>query len=543
MSNAVYQIRKPENAKMLDYLPGSVEKADLKDRIAELKKTTLEIPLIIGGQEIRTGNTGQSIIPHNKSHVLATYHKAGEKEVSMAIEAALNAKKAWIDIPWDHRLAIFLKAAEMMLEDEWRYTIVAATMLCQSKTAYEADMEAAAELMDFWRFNPYFARQIFEEQPVNVQDMLNRQEYRPLEGFVLAVSPFNFTAIAANLPTAPAMVGNTVLWKPAAASLYSSYFVMKLLQEAGLPDGVINFIPGEGNLVGTTAMNHPMLAGIHFTGSTATFNKMWHTVAQNAGKYVSYPRLVGETGGKDFVFAHATAEIDSLVTAIVAGAYAYQGQKCSATSRVYIPRSIWPEVKTKLLDVVAGIKFGDPEDFTNYMAAIIEQAAFDSIKSYIQFARDSEEAEIIVGGECDDSVGFFVQPTVILTTNPKFKTMEEEIFGPVITVYVYEDQDYQQALDLCESTSRYALTGAIFAQDRGALVEMEKRLYYSAGNLLINEKTCGMFIGLHPFGGARHSGTNEKIGKVNMLRWLSPRVIKEKFCPAKDYRHPMMKES
>jgi 1-pyrroline-5-carboxylate dehydrogenase len=542
MSNAVYQIRKPENAQMFDYLPGSVERADLKAKLAELKQTELEIPLIIGGKEIRTGDTGKSIIPHNKSHVLATYHKAGEKEVAMAIEAALEAKKAWLDIPWDQRLAVFLKAAEM-IQDDWRYTLVAATMLCQSKTAYEADMEAAGELKDFFRFNPFFARQIFEEQPINVQDMYNRMEYRPLEGFVFAVSPFNFTAIAGNLPTSPAMVGNTAVWKPASVSIYSSYYVMKLLQAAGLPDGVINFVPGSGSVVGPAVMKHPMLAGIHFTGSTATFNEMWRTVAQNAGNYVSYPRLVGETGGKDFVFAHPTADIDALVTAIVAGAYAYQGQKCSATSRVYIPQSIWPEVKTKLLDMVATIKFGDTEDFTNYMGAIIEQKAFDSIKAYIQYARDAKEAEIIAGGECDDSVGFFIQPTVILTTDPKFKTMQEEIFGPVITVYVYADPDYNQALDLCESTSRYALTGAIFAQDRSALVEMEKRLYYSAGNLLINEKTCGMFIGLHPFGGARSSGTNEKIGKINMLRWLSPRVMKEKFNPAKDFLHPMTQES
>jgi 1-pyrroline-5-carboxylate dehydrogenase len=542
MSNAVYQIRKPENAQMFDYLPGSVERADLKAKLAELKQTELEIPLIIGGKEIRTGDTGKSIIPHNKSHVLATYHKAGEKEVAMAIEAALEAKKTWLDIPWDQRLAVFLKAAEM-IQDDWRYTLVAATMLCQSKTAYEADMEAAGELKDFFRFNPFFARQIFEEQPINVQDMYNRMEYRPLEGFVFAVSPFNFTAIAGNLPTSPAMVGNTAVWKPASVSIYSSYYVMKLLQAAGLPDGVINFVPGSGSVVGPAVMKHPMLAGIHFTGSTATFNEMWRTVAQNAGNYVSYPRLVGETGGKDFVFAHPTADIDALVTAIVAGAYAYQGQKCSATSRVYIPQSIWPEVKTKLLDMVATIKFGDTEDFTNYMGAIIEQKAFDSIKAYIQYARDAKEAEIIAGGECDDSVGFFIQPTVILTTDPKFKTMQEEIFGPVITVYVYADSDYNQALDLCESTSRYALTGAIFAQDRSALVEMEKRLYYSAGNLLINEKTCGMFIGLHPFGGARSSGTNEKIGKINMLRWLSPRVMKEKFNPAKDFLHPMTQES
>lgn len=542
MTNAVFQIRKPENAQMKHYLPGSAERADLKDKLREMKQTDLDIPLIIGGKEVRTGKTGQCIIPHNKSHVLATYHMAGEKEVNMAIEAALEAKKTWLDIPWDHRLAIFLKAAEL-LQDDWRYTVVAATMLCMSKTAYEADMEAAAETMDFIRYDPYFVRQIFEEQPVNVQDMYNRTEYRPLEGFVFASAPFNFVAIATNLAIAPAMVGNTVLWKPASTAVYSNYFVMKLFEEAGLPPGVINFIPGPGGVIGPVAMNHRMLAGISFTGSAGTFHEMWRHVGQNAGHYVNNPRLVGETGGKDFVFAHASADIDALVTAIVAGAYAYQGQKCSATSRVYIPQSIWPEVKAKLLDTIATIKVGDTEDFTNYMGAIIDQNSFESIKSYIQFAREAKEAEIIVGGECDDSVGFFIQPTVILTTDPKFKTMQEEIFGPVITVYVYKDEEYSEALNLCESTSAYALTGAIFAKDRAALVEMEKRLYYSAGNLLINEKTCGMFIGLHPFGGARHSGTNEKIGKIHMLRWLSPRVMKEKFNPAKDYRHPMMSES
>ncbi|AOY58281.1 1-pyrroline-5-carboxylate dehydrogenase [Desulfococcus multivorans] len=543
MSNGVYRIMKPCNEAVPGYLPGSDEKRGLKVRLAELKQSPMEIPLIIGGKEVRSGKTGKCIIPHNHAHVLATYHMAGEAETRMAVQAALDAGKAWAETPWDHRLAVFLRAAEM-IRGPWRHTLNAATMLGQSKTVYEADADAACELMDFFRYNSYFFRQIIEEQPECLQGILNRMEYRPLEGFVFAVTPFNFTAIGGNLPGTPAMAGNTVVWKPASTAVYSNYHVMKLLQAAGLPDGVINFIPGPGSAVGPLVMSHSMLAGIHFTGSTAVFQGMWRTVAQNLAHYNGYPRIVGETGGKNFVFAHPSADIETLVPALIGGAFSYQGQKCSATSRVYIPKSIWPAVKTRLTAGIDGIKTGDVEDFTHYMGAVIDRNAFDNISGYIRFAREADDAEIIAGGECDDSIGFFITPTVIVTTDPKFKTMQEEIFGPVMTVFVYPDDDIEKALTLCATTSKYALTGALFARDRAAVVEMERRLCYSAGNLYINDKTTGAFVGLQPFGGARASGTNDKAGsRHNVMRWLSPRTIKENFSPATDYRYGLMQES
>ncbi|GAB6143293.1 L-glutamate gamma-semialdehyde dehydrogenase [Desulfocicer niacini] len=543
MSNAIYQIAKPETEKLLSYLPGSDEKIRLKKRIKEMKAETIEIPLIIGGKEVRTGRTGTCVIPHNHSHVLATYHMAGPEEMQMAIDAALDARKIWAETPWEHRLAVFLKAAEL-LAGPWRETLNAATMLCQGKSVYEAEADAACELMDFFRFGSYYVRQIMEEQPRTVQGMFNRMEYRPLEGFILAVTPFNFTAIGGNLPSSPAMAGNTTIWKPSSTAIYSNYQVMKLLMEAGLPGGIINFVPGPGSVIGPIAMAHPMLAGIHFTGSTATFNNMWRTVASNLENYRSYPRIVGETGGKDFLFAHASADKEAVVHAIIGGAFSYQGQKCSATSRAYIPRSIWPDIKEGLIRETADLKPGNVEDFTHYMGAVIDQASFDNIKAYIEVAEKSPEADIIIGGKCSDETGFFVDPTVIVTTNPHFKTMEEEIFGPVVTIFIYEDKDYEATLNLCESTSEYALTGGIFAQDRLAIVEMEKRLTYSAGNFYINDKTTGAFVGLQPFGGARASGTNEKVGsRHNMSRWMIPRTIKENYNPAKNYRLPLMKES
>ena len=543
MSNAIYQIAKPETENLLSYLPGSDEKRRLKERISQMKAAPIEIPLIIGGKEVRTGRTGSCVIPHNHSHILATYHMAGPDEIKMAIDAALNARKTWEATPWEHRLAVFLKAAEL-LGGPWRETLNAATMLGQSKTVYEAEADSACELMDFFRFGSYFVRQIMEEQPRAVQGMFNRMEHRPLEGFVLAVTPFNFTAIGGNLPSSPAMAGNTTIWKPSSTAIYSNYHVMKLLMEAGLPDGVINFVPGPGKVIGPVAMAHPMLAAIHFTGSTATFNNMWRTVASNLESYRSYPRIVGETGGKDFLFAHASADVDAVVHGIIGGAFSYQGQKCSATSRVYIPRSLWPDIKEGLIRETADLKPGDVEDFTHYMGAVIDQTSFNNIKSYIDVAEKSSEAEIIIGGNCNDEIGYFVEATVIVTTNPHFKTMEEEIFGPVVTIYVYEDKNYEATLDLCESTSEYALTGAVFARDRLAIVEMEKRLTYSAGNFYINEKTTGAFVGLQPFGGSRASGTNEKVGsKHNMSRWMIPRTIKENYNPAKNYRLPLMKES
>lgn len=543
MPNTICRLLKPTNEQVPGYLPGSPEKKALKEKLTELQQSTIDIPLIIGGREVRTGRTGACIIPHNKAHVLGTYHLAGEEETAMAIQAAMEAKQAWEETPWEHRLSVFLKAAEM-ISGPWRQTLNAATMLGQSKSVYEADADAACELMDFFRYNSYFARQIMEEQPDSVPGVFNRMDYRPLEGFVFAVTPFNFTAIGGNLPTSPAMLGNTVVWKPASAAVYSNYQVMRLLMDAGLPDGVINFLPGRGASVGPIVMTHPMMAGIHFTGSTAVFNQMWRTVGENVGRYRSYPRIVGETGGKDFLFAHPSADVQSLAAAIIGGGFSYQGQKCSATSRVYIPESLWPKLKPRLIEQVTAIQAGDVTDFTNYMGAVIDQHAFDSIKSYIDFARQADDADIIAGGECDDRVGFFIQPTVIVTTNAAFKTMQEEIFGPVVTVYIYADELIDEALSLCETTSDYALTGAIFARDRAAIVDMESRLRYSAGNLYINDKTTGAFVGLQPFGGSRASGTNEKVGsKQNMTRWLNPRTIKENFMPATDYRNELMREA
>lgn len=542
MSNAVAKIIKPTNEKMLDFLPGSPERASLKAKVQELKQTQIDIPLIIGGKEVRTGNTATCIIPHNKEHILATYHLAGEKEIQMAIDAAVEAKKTWEKMPWEHRLSIFLKAAEL-IGGPWRDTMNAATMLGQSKTAYEADADSACEIMDFFRYNTYFLRQIYAEQPECIQGIFNRMDYRPLEGFVFAVTPFNFTAIGANLPTSPAMAGNTVLWKPASTAVYSNYFLMRCLEEAGLPAGVINFVPGQGSLVGPIVMSSKDLAGVHFTGSTGVFNDMWREIGANLENYIGYPRICGETGGKDWVFAHNSADVDALVTAIIGGGYSYQGQKCSATSRVYIPESIWPETQGKLLSEMATIKIGDVEDFTNYMGAVIDQKAFNSIKGYIDFAKEADDAEIIFGGECDDSIGFFIQPTVILTTNPKFKTMEEEIFGPVVTIYIYKDDELEETIALADQTSPYALTGAIFSQDRAVLIDIEEKLSYAAGNLYLNDRTTGAYVGLQPFAGARASGTNEKLGKTNMSRWTSPRTIKECFNPSKDFRLDLMSES
>lgn len=543
MSNGVYRILNPQNEKMLGYLPGSEERRGLKARLAELREAAVEIPMIIGGREVRSRRIGRCIIPHDHARVLATYHMAGEAEVRMAVQAALDAGRAWAETPWDHRLAVFLRAAEL-ISGPWRHTLNAATMLGQSKTVYEAEADAACELTDFFRFNSYFLRQILEEQPESVQGILNRMEYRPLEGFVFAATPFNFTAIGGNLPGAPAVSGNTVVWKPASTAVLSNYYVMKVLEAAGLPDGVINFIPGPGSEVGPAVLAHPMLAGVHFTGSTAVFQEMWRTVAGNLDGYNGYPRLVGETGGKDFAFVHPSAEVDALIPALVAGAFSYQGQKCSATSRVYLPESLWPGVRPRLLEAVAGIRMGDPADFTHYMGAVIDRPAFEKIYGCLRFVRESDKAEIVAGGECDDAGGFFIRPTVIVTQDPGFRTMREEIFGPVLTVFVYPDGDLEKALGLCAATSRYALTGAVFARDRAAIVAMERRLRHSAGNLYINDKTTGALVGCQPFGGSRMSGTNDKAGsRLNLLRWLSPRAIKENFNPPRDYRFGLMREA
>lgn len=542
MANAYFKVRKPINEPIYSYEPGSLHKKKLKEKLKEIRMNKIEIPLIIGGKEIRTGNTNVCIVPHNKKLVLAEYHMAGKKEIEMAIKAALEVKKEWESMPWEHRLSIFLRAAEL-LSTSWRYIINAATMLGQSKTVFQAEIDSACELIDFFRFNSYYLTEIYEEQPNSTKDAWNRVEYRPLEGFIFAVTPFNFTSIAGNLPTAPAMAGNVVLWKPSSTAVFSNYFVMKLLQEAGLPDGVINFIPGFGDEIGRYVFDSEWLAGVHFTGSTKVFQTMWKTIGDNLTKYRMYPRIVGETGGKDFMFVHNSADIEALIAAMIRGAFEYQGQKCSAASRAYIPESIWPELKRRLLEEISTIKMGDVEDFTNFMSAVIDQKAFNSIKSYIEYAKNSNEAEIICGGNCDDSVGYFIDPTVIVTTNPKFKTMKEEIFGPVLTIYIYKDNELDKTLGLCNDTSPYGLTGAIFAQDRKAIVRMQKMLYYAAGNFYINDKPTGAVVGQQPFGGARASGTNDKAGsKLNMLRWLNPISIKENFNPPKDYRYAFMKE-
>ncbi|HED08209.1 MAG TPA: L-glutamate gamma-semialdehyde dehydrogenase, partial [Ignavibacteria bacterium] len=466
----------------------------------------------------------------------------GVKEVGMAIESALAARKKWADMPWEHRAAIFQKAAEL-LSGSWRSTVNAATMLAQSKTAYQAEIDAACELIDFWRFNTHFMTQLMAEQPMSSKGMWNRSEYRALEGFVFAVNPFNFTSIGGNLPTAPAMVGNVVLWKPASTAVYSAYFVMKILMEAGVPDGVINFLPGSGGEVGNPVLSSPDLAGIHFTGSTAVFQGMWKTVGENIHKAKYYPRIVGETGGKDFLFAHNTANVDALVVASIRAAFEYQGQKCSALSRMYLPKSLWNDFKEKYTAEVSKIKMGDPEDFTNFMNSVIDKPAFNSITGYIQYAKDSDEAEIITGGGSDDSVGYFIEPTTIVTTNPKFKTMQEEIFGPVLTIYIYDDDKFDETLELCDTTSPYALTGAIWSQDREVLVKMSNKLRHAAGNFYINDKPTAAVVGQQPFGGGRASGTNDKAGSaMNLLRWMSVRSIKETFDPPKDWSYPFMGE-
>ncbi len=542
VSNAVFKIEKPKNEPVLSYAPGTKEREELKARLIELRTQEIEIPLIIGGKEVRTGKLGMCIIPHNKEVVIGRYHMAGEKEVNDAIEAALAARHDWESMPWEHRASIFRKAAEM-LAGTCRCTINAATMLCQSKTAYQAEIDSACELIDMLKFNAYFLNEIYKEQPESTKDSWNRMEYRALEGFVFAVTPFNFTSIAGNLPTSAAMAGNVVLWKPASSAVYSAYHVMTILRKAGLPDGVINFIPGPGNVLGSIALLNPWLAGVHFTGSTATFQSMWQTVGQNLPNYRTYPRLVGETGGKDFVFVHPSADLEPLVTALVRGAFEFQGQKCSAASRAYVPESMWPALKKRLVEEISTTKMGDIEDFTNFMGAVIDAQAFRSIKGYIDYAKESPEAEIICGGNADDSVGFFIEPTVIVTTNPRFKTMEEEIFGPVLTIYIYKDEEIEEALDLCDSTSIYGLTGAVFAQDREAIVKIEKRLTHAAGNFYINDKPTGAVIAQQPFGGARASGTNDKAGsKINMMRWVSPRAIKEHLNPPVGYRYPFMDE-
>jgi 1-pyrroline-5-carboxylate dehydrogenase len=532
----------PQNEPVREYAPGSPERESIRRRLEQMRSERIEIPLVIGGEDVRTSETLEAVMPHDKEHVLADVHQGGPDEVERAIEASAEAWEDWHRTSWEDRAAVFLRAAEL-LAGPWRDTLNAATMLGQSKTVHQAEIDAACELIDFWRWNVEFMLRIYAEQPQSAAGTWNRMEYRPLEGFVFAVTPFNFTAIAGNLPGSAALMGNTVVWKPASTAMYSAYWLMRLLQEAGLPPGVINLVYGSGAQIGDAALSSEHLAGIHFTGSTAVFNSMWQTIGSNiaAGRYRNYPRIVGETGGKDFIVAHPSADVDAVATAIVRGSFEYQGQKCSAASRVYAPSNLWPALRERLEEKVAELKVGDVADFENFMGAVIDEKSLETQRRAIEEARSNAETEIVVGGGVDDSRGYFVEPTVIATKDPKFRTMQEELFGPVVTTYVYPEGSWGQTLDLVESTSPYGLTGAVFSDDRSAIDEAEEKLRYAAGNFYVNDKPTGAIVGQQPFGGARASGTNDKAGSMwNLIRWVSPRTIKETFVPPKDYRYPFL---
>ncbi len=540
MSNAYFYVPEPANEPVNSYMPGSAERTLLQAELARMSREPVEAPLVIGGRDVTTGDLATIRAPHNHRLELGVYHKAGRKEVEQAIQAALAARYAWADLAWEQRVSIFLRAAEL-LAGPWREKMNAATMLGQSKTAHQAEIDAACELVDFLRFNAYYMGEIMGDQPASSPGVWNRIEYRPLEGYIFAVTPFNFSSIAGNLPTAPAMVGNVVLWKPASSAVLVAHVFMRLLQEAGLPDGVINFVPGSGRAVGEPAIASPDLAGIHFTGSTGVFQDMWRTIAGNIHERKYYPRIVGETGGKDFIFAHRSADIRALVAGAIRGAFEYQGQKCSAASRMYVPRSLWPEFRDRYATEVGRIKIGDPTDFTNFMGAVIDQGAFESIAAYIDQAKADPSVTVLTGGSYDDSVGYFIEPTTLVTSNPASVTMCEEIFGPVLTIYVYDDDKLEETLELCDATSPYALTGAIFGRDRYALAMMTERLRNAAGNFYINDKPTGAVVGQQPFGGGRASGTNDKAGsKLNMMRWMTVRTIKENLLPPLDWRYPFM---
>lgn len=543
MNNAIFKVPFPENETILNYRPNSNECKALENELRQQSVNKVNIPLVINGQRIFTDSNSEITAPHDKSLVLANSQNAEKEHIQQAIDSALVARQQWASLPWSERAAVFLKAADL-ITSKYRYKINAATMLGQSKTCYQAEIEAACELADFLRFNAYFAQNIYAEQPLHSpRGQWNRSEVRPLEGFVFAIAPFNFTAISLNLACAPALMGCTVVWKPSPTAVLSSYIGLEILEEAGLPAGVINMITGDAATIGDEVLKSKDLSGIHFTGSTKTFQHLWRQVGQNIDQYKSYPRIVGETGGKDFIFAHNSASPDELVTAMIRGSFEYQGQKCSASSRAYIPASLWPKVKQNLIDQTNEIKMGDPKDFSNFMCAVIDEVAFDKITKYIDDAKTSKDAEIICGGEYDKSKGYFIRPTIIVTKDPHYKTMVEEIFGPVLTVYIYEDENYTQALELCENSTPYALTGAIFAKDRHIINQLSKYFENSAGNFYINDKPTGAVVGQQPFGGARASGTNDKAGStLNLLRWVSHRSIKENFLSITDYRYPHMGE-
>jgi 1-pyrroline-5-carboxylate dehydrogenase len=543
MSLGYFSYPMPVNEPVLQYAPGSPEKASLKKVLTELKKKEADIPMYIGGRAIRTGNKISIHPPHEKNHLLGFFHAGDEKHVHQAIDAALKAKESWSAMSWENRAGIFLKAADL-LATKYRPYINGTTMLGQSKNAYQAEIDSACELIDFLRFNVHYLSEIYKQQPISGPGMHNRLEWRPLEGFVLAVTPFNFTAIGGNLPTSAAMCGNTVVWKPANTQVYSAQMFMRILLEAGLPDGVINLIYVDGPTLGKVCFAHPDFAGVHFTGSTGVFNTMWATIGANMASYKSYPRIVGETGGKDFVIAHRSADPDVVATALARGAFEYQGQKCSAASRAYLPSNIADSVLKKLVDQVGSMKMGSVEDFSNFINAVIDEKSFDKLKKYIDRARKDRKAKIITGGNCDKRKGYFIEPTVIVTTDPKYVTMCEELFGPVLTIYVYNADQFEKALQLVDQTSPYALTGAIIARDRDAVELATNKLRHAAGNFYINDKPTGAVVGQQPFGGARASGTNDKAGSMlNLYRWLSARTIKETFNPPIDYRYSFLEEA
>jgi 1-pyrroline-5-carboxylate dehydrogenase len=542
MPDAIFSVPVPVNEPVWNYAPGSPEKIALKNALAEARAVQKDVPMFIGGKPVFSEDKVGIHPPHERAHTLGHYSKGNSSHVKAAIQAALAAKPAWEAMPWQERAAIFLRAADL-LTGPYRARMSAATMLCQSKNAYQAEIDCICELADFWRYNVYFMQEIYRQQPISSRNIWNRTDWRPLEGFVFALTPFNFTAIAGNLPTAPAMLGNVVVWKPAESQIYSAALIMEILEEAGLPAGVVNLVYVDGPTMGDVVFKHPDFAGIHFTGSTGVFQRIWRTIGENIEIYKSYPRIVGETGGKDFVMAHASADPKSLATGLVRGAFEYQGQKCSAASRAYIPKSLWPVVKEQMVADLKSMKMGSPEDFTNFINAVIDEKAFNKISAYISHAKKSKQVKVIAGGDYDKSKGYFIEPTIIESSDPQYITMCEEIFGPVLTVYVYDDKKYEQTLDLLNGTSPYALTGAVFARDRAALDLADRKLRHAAGNYYINDKPTGAVVGQQPFGGARASGTNDKAGSVlNLYRWVSARTIKENFVPPVDYRYPFLME-
>ena len=538
--NGIRHVPAPVNETVRSYAPGTAERSALKERLASMAGERLDIPLVIGGREIRTGDVAKATMPHDHEHVLADWHRASTAHVEQAIAAAKRAQVEWGNWPWEDRAAVLLRAAEL-LSTKYRATLNAATMLGQSKTAYQAEIDSACELIDFWRWNAFYAQELYREQPTSPTGMWNQLDYRPLEGFVYAVTPFNFTAIGGNLPTAPALMGNAVVWKPAATAMVSAYYVMQILQEAGLPPGVINFVPGDPVAISNTVLAHRDLAGVHFTGSTGVFNSMWKTIGANMASYASYPRIVGETGGKDFILAHASADPQALAVAIVRGGFEYQGQKCSAASRVYVPKSIWNEVRDRVVAMIEQIRMGDVRDFRNFMGAVIDKKAFDKISGYLDDAR--RNATVIAGGKGNDKDGWFIEPTLVQAHDPGYRLLCEEIFGPVVSAYVYDDAKWAETMEVIDRTSPYALTGSVFANDRRAVLEASVALRNAAGNFYVNDKPTGAVVGQQPFGGARGSGTNDKAGsKLNLVRWVSPRAVKETFVPPTDFTYPFMAE-